>query len=168
MQAEKILRAEGDKPHHPRVLLLAQTGKAASIIGKCLLCYIINSFCSLKIIFLGGTTIHGAFDFKFGIEVTTSGDKKLAQLRENLTEVKLIIIDEMSLVSADQLYKIDAKLREIFHLNKHIPFGGIAMVLVGDLLQIPPVKGVYIFQRPKFEKSCVAHDLAEYAGKSTF
>ena len=74
----------------------------------------------------------------------------------------------MSLVSADQLYKIDAKLREIFHLNKHIPFGGIAMVLVGDLLQIPPVKGVYIFQRPKFEKSCVAHDLAEYAGKSTF
>ena len=167
MQAEKILRSEGDKPHHPRVLLLAQTGKAASIIGKCLLCNIIN-FYSLNIIFLGGTTIHGAFDFKFGIEVSTSGDKKLAQLRENLSEVKLIIIDEMSLVSADQLYKIDAKLREIFHLNKHIPFGGIAMVLVGDLLQIPPVKGVYIFQRPKFEKSSVAHDLAEHAGKSTF
>ena len=34
MQAEKILRAEGDKPNHPRVLLLAQTGKAASLIGK--------------------------------------------------------------------------------------------------------------------------------------
>ena len=34
MQAEKILRAEGDKPNHPRVLLLAQTGKAASLIGN--------------------------------------------------------------------------------------------------------------------------------------
>ena len=163
MQAEKILRSEGDKPHHPRVLLLAQTGKAASIIGKCLFRNIVNVFYSLNIIFLGGTTIHGAFDFKFGIEVTTSGDKKLAQLRENLSEVKLIIIDEMSLVSADQLYKIDAKLREIFHLNKQ-PFGGIAIVLVGDLLQIPPVKGVYIFKRPKFEKSGVAHDLVEYEG----
>ena len=72
----------------------------------------------------------------------------------------------MSLVSADQLYKIDAKLREIFHLNKHVPFGGIGIVLVGDLLQIPPVKGVYIFKRPKFEKSGVAHDLVEYEGKS--
>ena len=166
MQAEKILRAEGDKPHHPRVLLLAQTGKAASIIGKCLFRNIVNVFYSLNIIFLGGTTIHGAFDFKFGIEVTTSGDKKLAQLRENLSEVKLIIIDEMSLVSADQLYKIDAKLREIFHLNKQ-PFGGIAIVLVGDLLQIPPVKGVYIFKRPNFEKSGVAYDLVEYEGKLT-
>ena len=72
----------------------------------------------------------------------------------------------MSLVSADQLYKIDAKLREIFHLNKNIPFGGIGIVLVGDLLQIPPVKGAYIFKRPKFEKSGVAHDLVEYEGKS--
>ena len=107
-------------------------------------------------IFLGG----GAFDFRFGNEVTTSGDKKREILRENLSEVKLILIDEMSLVSADQLYKIDAKLREVFHLNKHIPFGGIGIVLVGDLLQIPPVK------RPKFEKSGVAFDVVEYDGKS--
>ena len=38
MQAEKILRAEGDKPNHPRVLLLAQTGKAASLIGNLINC----------------------------------------------------------------------------------------------------------------------------------
>ena len=36
--------------------------------------------------FLGGTTIFGAFDFKFGVEITSSGDKKLAELRENLAE----------------------------------------------------------------------------------
>ena len=34
MHAENILREKGDKPHHPRVLLLAHTGKAASLIGK--------------------------------------------------------------------------------------------------------------------------------------
>ena len=34
MQAEKALREKGDKTNHPRVLLLAHTGKAASLIGK--------------------------------------------------------------------------------------------------------------------------------------
>ena len=36
MHAEKVLREAGHKPHHPRVLLLAHTGKAASLIGKLL------------------------------------------------------------------------------------------------------------------------------------
>ena len=34
MYGENILRDAGDKPQHPRVLLLAHTGKAASLIGK--------------------------------------------------------------------------------------------------------------------------------------
>ena len=34
MQAEKALREEGKKTNRPRVLLLAQSGKAASLIGK--------------------------------------------------------------------------------------------------------------------------------------
>ena len=145
MHAEKILRDAGHKPHLPRVLLLAHTGKAASLIG--------------------GTTICGAFDFKFGIETTSSSDKKLAELRENLSELKLIIIDEMSLVSSDMLYKIDSKLKEIYPLTKELPFAGIGIVLVGDLLQIPPVKASYIFQPPKYEKSLVLHNIVEYEGE---
>jgi hypothetical protein len=39
MHAENILREKGDKPHHPRVLLLAHTGKAASLIGKLIFIY---------------------------------------------------------------------------------------------------------------------------------
>ena len=39
MHSENILREEGDKPHHPRVLLLAHTGKAASLIGKLIFIY---------------------------------------------------------------------------------------------------------------------------------
>ena len=34
MQAEKVLREKGKNTHNPRVLLLAHTGKAASLIGK--------------------------------------------------------------------------------------------------------------------------------------
>ena len=39
MHAENILREKGDKPHHPRVLLLAHTGKAASLICKLIILY---------------------------------------------------------------------------------------------------------------------------------
>ena len=77
----------------------------------------------------------------------------------------MIIIDEMSLVSADMLYKIDAKLKEIFHLRKEIHFAGIGKMLVGDLLQIPPVKAGYIFGLPKNDKSKVAHDVVQYEGR---
>ena len=62
-------------------------------------------------LFLGGTTVCAAFDLKWGDEHAGSGDKKLAELRENLGELKLIIIDEVSLISADILYKVDFKLK---------------------------------------------------------
>ena len=113
-------------------------------------------------ILIGGTTIHSAFDFKFGNEITYSSDKKLAELRENLSQLKLIIIDEMSLVGADILYKIDAKLREIFNLRKDIPFAGIGIILVGDLLQIPPVNAKYIFSRPANDKNIITHDITQH------
>ena len=117
-----------------------------------------------NLIFLGGITIHGAFDFRFGNEITSSSDKKLAELRENLSELQLIIIDEMSLVSSDMLFKLDAKLKEVFHLRKNVPFAGIGITLVGDLLQIPPVKAGYIFDKPSNDKSAVAYDIVQYEG----
>ena len=144
IHAENILSKEGGNPDKPRVLLCAHTGNAASLIGKfnCVQHY--YSFCEMRktYIFLGGTTIFSAFSFRIGTEPIGAGDKTLAELRENLSELKLIIIDEMSLVHADLFFKIDARLKEIFRKqNPPVPFGGISIVVVGDLLQIPPVKG---------------------------
>ena len=99
-------------------------------------------------------TLHGAFgNFKFGNEHLPLNDEKRATLRESLSELKLIIVDEMSLIDADMLYKIDLRLKEIFPLNNDIPFAGISIIWVGDLLQIPPVtygnELRYIFSSPK-------------------
>ena len=102
----------------------------------------------LSFFFLGGQTICGAFAFRYGDDASTYSPKKLNELRENLSELKLIIIDEVSLISSDMLYKLNAKLKEIFYERKKIPFGGIGIILVGDLLQIPPVTGGYIFTQP--------------------
>ena len=67
-------------------------------------------------------------------------------LRKNLQHLKLIIIDEVSMVSADMLHCLNQRLCSIFQ-NLH-PFGGISIILVGDLMQLRPVKGRYIFENP--------------------
>ena len=102
-------------------------------------------------------TLHGAFgNFKFGNNHFPLSDEKRARLRESLSELKLIIVDEMSLVDADLMYTIDLRLKEIFPLNMDIPFAGIGIIWVGDLLQLPPVtfgsRLIYIFSCPKNKK----------------
>ena len=70
----------------------------------------------------------------------------------------------MSLVGADAFYKLDAKLKDIFSLRKNIPFAGIGIVLVGDLLQIPPVNDSFIFGEPT-NKGSQVYDLTEFEGE---
>ena len=81
-----------------------------------------------------GTTIHSAFGFDFGDEHIPLGDKKLAETRNDLQHLKLVIIDEISFLKPDMLYKIHMRLCEIFQTKA--PFGGKAILLVGDLLQV--------------------------------
>ena len=73
---------------------------------------------------------------------------KKAELRENLSELKLVNIDEMSLVGADMFYRIHLRLCTLFQTDKFLPFANINIMLVGDLLQLPPVKGVHVFRKP--------------------
>lgn len=52
-------------------------------------------------------------------------------------ELELLVIDEVSMVRCDQLDVIDALLRSVRKNND--PFGGIQVLLIGDLYQLPPV-----------------------------
>jgi ATP-dependent DNA helicase PIF1 len=54
-----------------------------------------------------------------------------------LNELELLIIDEVSMVRCDLLDVIDAILRSV--RNNHVPFGGVQLLLIGDLYQLPPV-----------------------------
>ena len=59
--------------------------------------------------------------------------------------MKLVILDEMSMVKSDQLYQLHLRLVEITQNEE--PFGGIAVMLCGDLLQLKPI-GNWVFQEP--------------------
>ena len=85
---------------------------------------------------LGGITLTSAFDLNFGNQHVPLGDKKLAEFRTNLADLKLIIIDEISLVKADMLYQIHRRLCEIFPDCAKFPFAKRSVIVVGDLLQV--------------------------------
>ena len=124
-----ILQRPGDDPDCPYVVISAFTGAAA---------------CNVN-----GHTLHSLFSFNFGNEFMTLSDKARDLKRKLFRNLEILIIDEISLVDSDMLYKIDLRLKEIKQNEKL--FGGIALFCFGDLLQIKPVKGRYIFEEPKSE-----------------
>jgi ATP-dependent exoDNAse (exonuclease V) alpha subunit len=89
-----------------------------------------------------GETIHSFFGFKPGVndEMIEKVAKKTSKDKKKLIQkVDMIVIDEVSMLRADLLDYIDKTLRLI--RGSWDPFGGIQMVFVGDLYQLPPVVG---------------------------
>jgi len=83
-----------------------------------------------------GQTIHSFFGFK--PNVTLRSIKKIKRSGKNIyRELDAIIIDETSMVRADLLDCIDRFLR--LNAGRKKPFGGVQMIFIGDLYQLPPV-----------------------------
>lgn len=86
-----------------------------------------------------GQTIHSFFNFYVDVTPEKIAQKKTKPKNEKLyKKLKTIIIDEVSMVRADLLDCIDIFLR-LYGPENNKPFGGIQMVFVGDLYQLPPV-----------------------------
>lgn len=58
--------------------------------------------------------------------------------RRLIQELELLVIDEVSMLRADMLDAIDFALRYI-RRSKNVPFGGVQLLFIGDLHQLPPV-----------------------------
>ena len=66
------------------------------------------------------------------------GDLSYSREKKNLlNEIELLVIDEVSMVRCDLMDVIDAILRSVRKNNA--PFGGVQVLLIGDLYQLPPV-----------------------------
>ncbi len=98
----------------------------------------------------GGVTIHSFFQLPFGPYIpglqrmTVSADGRMPShqrfSREKISIMKsldLLIIDEISMVRADMLDAIDEVLRRFRRRSK--PFGGVQLLMIGDLQQLAPV-----------------------------
>lgn len=89
---------------------------------------------------IGGMTIHSWSGMGIKDEITDFDLEKMAKkkpLRERLEKVQVLIIDEVSMLSAKNLACIDEILR--FFKVSFEPFGGIQVIFSGDFFQLPPV-----------------------------
>jgi len=95
----------------------------------------------------GGVTLHSFFQLTFGPHVpeNAGSDEKQPKAinkfsREKVNIIRsldLLVIDEISMVRADLLDAVDEVLRR--YKNKHKPFGGVQLLMIGDLQQLAPV-----------------------------
>ena len=105
----------------------------------------------------GGVTIHSFFQLPFGgfipefnVAAQFSDSMKLeskdslmrhfnmnSQRKNLIRNMELLIVDEVSMLRADLLDAIDWTLRNVRKINR--PFGGVQVLFIGDLLQLPPV-----------------------------
>ena len=94
----------------------------------------------------GGTTIHSFFQLPFSPFIPTVETKKSFIAKQQVNnvrrkiyrELELLIIDEVSMVRADVLDAIDTVLRH-YRFRPNEPFGGVQVVFIGDMYQLPPV-----------------------------
>ena len=94
-----------------------------------------------------GQTLHSTFGFTFGDEHYSLSDKTRDTKRAHFKNLKFLIIDEVSMVKSDQVYQLDLRLRELT-MHSQLIFGGVAIFLFGDIMQLKPVMGRYLWCQP--------------------
>jgi hypothetical protein len=141
------------------------TGKAGT--GKTTFLRYIREHCPKKMavvaptgvaaINAGGVTMHSFFQLPFGafiadhktewgggtMEINNrhtllKGLRLNHNKRQLIQELELLIIDEVSMLRCDMLDAIDSVLRHI-RMKYEVPFGGVQILFIGDLYQLPPV-----------------------------
>ena len=86
-----------------------------------------------------GQTIHSFFGFRPDVTVEKVSRFYRKKDKKGLfKKLDMLIIDEISMVRADLLDCIDVMLR-LHGKDSNQPFGGVQMVFIGDLFQLPPV-----------------------------
>ena len=113
-----------------RMIVVAPTGVAAINAGG----VTIHSFFQLPLSpYLPGVSLKSASDASGGQSAHRFNSEKINIIRT----IDLLVIDEISMVRADLLDAVDEVLRR--YRNRDKPFGGVQLLLIGDLQQLAPV-----------------------------
>ena len=84
-----------------------------------------------------GSTINSVFQIPPHITETLEEFRGNSDSKLVLTKMETLVIDEISMVNASLFELMDQRLREV--RGSDLPFGGVQLVFIGDLFQLPPV-----------------------------
>lgn len=113
---------------------------------------------------VGGVTIHSLFQFPFSDFFILENLEVKRKTSQILKKTDMLIIDEVSMVRPDMLDAIEMIARKA--RKNDAPFGGLQILLIGDLCQLPPVitSGVrHVFEREYGHKEAYFFDAAAYS-----
>ncbi|CAH2104199.1 unnamed protein product [Euphydryas editha] len=96
---------------------------------------------------IDGTTVHTALKISLPRLLPLSTEVA-HQYRALFKYVKVLIVDEISMIGAELLLQIDSRLKQITGDYK-TNFGGLDVILIGDLRQLPPVRATPIYKQQK-------------------
>ena len=118
LSLNKVLEYKSGAADKPKTLLLALTGFAA-----------IN---------INGTTIHSSLGINVGSKLYPLNDQQ--RCRNNLSEVRLIILDEISMVSSALFHQVNQRLNELFGYLGNETFAGLPVIVCVDLFSVTSSK----------------------------
>lgn len=102
-----------------------------------------------------GETISHALGFGKNVNGNDVSPQKMQQLKQDWNLVRLLVIDEISTVSASMLAAMNTRLQLIKGVNEY--FGGLHVVALGDLHQCPPVAAQPFWKRPNTKAKAGTH-----------
>ena len=102
---------------------------------------------------IDGATIHYGLGINYKGHFHPLNDNQKASLQNKLSEVKLFIIDEITMVTLILFYQINLRLIEIFGVNK--PFGGLSVIVYSDFNKFPHVNPPVIYSQFELKKATV-------------
>jgi len=108
------------------VIIAAKNNRAAKLVGGV-------TFASLL-------PIEGLKNKKIELRVAA-----LAALRKRFTGVELLMLDEKSLVSLEDVFYLKFFLDLAFPERSHLPVSGFSIILIGDYYHLPPVEVIVFF-----------------------
>jgi ATP-dependent DNA helicase PIF1 len=102
-----------------------------------------------------GTTLHSRLSLRLAKGSASEIASNISKYRTrtayyDILDMKMLVVDECSMLN-DILFDKVSRVLQILRKNTK-PFGGVQVVLVGDLYQLPPVEGRYCFQSETWSK----------------
>ena len=135
----------------PSVIVTASTGKAAANIE--------------------GTTVHTAFKLplygKCSSTIKKLSDKQISDLQIKFKFLKVLLIDEVSMVGQKTFENLNIELQKINRKNQS--FGGVSVLLIGDFFQLVPVSQQSIYSPKDLDftwEEFLLHELTEIVRQS--
>ena len=126
LSVSKLLLSKNDDSENSRIFLLDPTEVAAVNVNY--------------------TTIHSGLGIEIYRVFCQLNDKQRVLLWNILSEVEMVIIDEILMVSRVLFFRLNHRLNAIFSCDSKKAFAGLPVIICGELYQLPPVMVLQFIQ----------------------